>query len=256
MTVLFFSSACSNETKNQNKEPDEAYWQQLIKQYPDSSILKENLIQFYRDHEEFKKAVIFTDSLVGLDSNNAKLWHMKGVVDFEFEDSLGAEKSFQKAYQLNPNPLDALYMARLMAYCKNPKSLEICNEILKKFGKDFEKETYIIRGNYLAAIKENDKALQSYDSSIRSSYTFMDGYLQKAFLLMELRRYEEAIDVLKKATTVQNNFDEGYFYLGKCYENSKDTAKAIEAYNHTLLINSNFLEADEAIKRLSKYFIK
>lgn len=244
--------SCNSEDKKQENAIDETYWQQQIRKYPDSSILQENLIQYYRDNDEYEKAISFTDSLLDADSNNAKLWHMKGVIDFEIEDSLGAAHSFEKAYVLNPNPIDAIYMARLMAYYHNPKSLEVCNEIISTFGKAYEKETFIVKGNYYAAIKENQKALDAFDSSIKSSYTYMDAYLQKAFLFMSLERYKEAIDILMKAVTVQNNYDDGYFYLGKCYEQIKDTAKAIDAYEKTMLINSNFVEADEALKRISK----
>lgn len=249
MVLLIYS--CGDNKKKVEYPSEEAYWQQLIKQYPDSAILKENLIQFYRDSDNYEKAIHYTDSLLQSDSGNAKLWHMKGVIDFEDEDTLEAEISFQKAYELNPNPIDAVYMARLMAYYKNPTCFKICDDILKTFGKDFEKETYLIKGNYYTATKEIEKALAYFDSSMRSSYTYMEAYIQKAILFMSLNRNEEAIDVLKKATTVQNNYDEGYYYLGSCYEKIKDTANAIDAYNKTLMINPNFIEAKEALKRLS-----
>ncbi len=39
-------------------------------------------------------------------------------------------------------------------------------------------------------------------------------------------KYEDAIKVLKRAVTIQNNFDEGYYWMGKCYEklNKKDAS--------------------------------
>jgi tetratricopeptide (TPR) repeat protein len=153
---------------------------------------------------------------------------------------------------LNPNPIDGIYWARILAFQSDSSCLILCNELFQKFGKDLEKEIFLIKGDYYNSIGNNDNALMNYDSSIRASYTFMDAYLQKAKLLMQLEKYDAAITVLKKATTVQNNYDDGFFYLGKCYEKIKDTNAAIEAYNRTLLINSDYTDAETAIDGLNK----
>ena len=90
-----------------------------------------------------------------------------------------------------------------------------------------------------------------YDKVIGLSYTYMDAYREKAIALYDLKKYKEATDVLIKATTVQNSFDEGYFYLGKCYEKMNKPKDAIEAYQKALLYAPDFKEAEEAVSRLS-----
>jgi hypothetical protein len=40
--------------------------------------------------------------------------------------------------------------------------------------------------------------------------------------------------------------------LGKCFEKIKDTNAALEAYNRTLLINPDDMEAESAINSLNK----
>jgi len=69
--------------------------------------------------------------------------------------------------------------------------------------------------------------------------------------LYDMGNYEEALKVLKRAVTVQNNFDEGYYWMGKCYEKLGKKEDAIESYQTALLYDKNFVEAREALDKLT-----
>jgi tetratricopeptide (TPR) repeat protein len=254
ITILpvFFIYSCQVNNKKVNEQSPESYWKEQINLYPDSFLLKENLIQNYRDSGNILKAIQTTTLFLNTDTNNAKLWHIKGVLDFENDDTLQSSVSFRKAYLINPNAIDAIYLARILACNKNASCLDVCKEMIKKFGNNYKKDFYLIKGIYFSAIKEYDTALNLFDSSIQESYTYMDAYIQKATTLMSANKYIDAITVLSKATTVQNNFDDGYFYLGKCYEKINDNLAAIEAYKKTILINPDYTDAKEALSRLEK----
>ena len=58
------------------------------------------------------------------------------------------------------------------------------------------------------------------------------------------------MDVLERAVTVQNNFDEGYFWMGKCYEKLNQKEEAIESYQAALLYDPDFVEARQALNKL------
>jgi tetratricopeptide (TPR) repeat protein len=253
--MLLFSISIIYSCKEKKNEPKlqsiEDYWFEQIKLYPDSALLKENLIQLYRDSFDYEAALFYSDSLVKVEGDNPRWWHIKGTLHFELHDTVTAIKSFSKAYMLNPNPIDGIYWARILAFQSDSSCLILCNELSQKFGKNIEKETYLIKGDFFTSIKDYDKALLNYDSSINASYTFMEAYLQKARLLMQLEEFDAAIAVLKKSTIVQNNYDEGFFNLGKCYEKIKDTNAAIEAYNRVLIINPDYSEAENAIDLLN-----
>jgi tetratricopeptide (TPR) repeat protein len=75
---------------------------------------------------------------------------------------------------------------------------------------------------------------------------------EKAIALYSQTKYEEAIKVLNRAVTLQNNFDEGYFWLGKCYEKLNRKDEAIESYQNALLYDKNYIEAREALDRIEK----
>ncbi|HEX7458923.1 MAG TPA: tetratricopeptide repeat protein, partial [Ginsengibacter sp.] len=80
---------------------------------------------------------------------------------------------------------------------------------------------------------------------------YMFSYREKAIALYDLGKYREALEVLKRAVTVQNNFDEGYYWMGKCYEKLGNKEDAIQSYQTALLYDKNFLEAREALNKLT-----
>ena len=252
LLFMSFIYSCKEKKNKSNPQTIETYWLEQIKLYPDSALLKESLIQLYRDSLDYDAALFYSDSLVKVESDNPRWWHIKGTLHFELHDTVTAIKSFGKAYLLNPNPIDGIYWARIMAFQSDSNCLNLCDELLQKFGADIKKETFLIKGDYYNSIKNYNGALQQYDSSMSASYTFMEAYLQKARLLMQLEKFDAAIAVLKKATIIQNNYEEGFFNLGKCYEKIKDTNAALEAYNRTLLINPDDMEAESAINALNK----
>jgi tetratricopeptide (TPR) repeat protein len=49
---------------------------------------------------------------------------------------------------------------------------------------------------------------------------------------------------------LQNNFDEGYYFKGKCYEKLGMIPQAIEAYQTALMYDPNYIEARDALGKL------
>ena len=78
----------------------------------------------------------------------------------------------------------------------------------------------------------------------------MFAYREKGNCLYDLGKYEDAITVLDKAVTLQNNFDEGYYWLGRCLEKLNKPNDAIEEYKTALLYSPDYIEAKEALTRL------
>ena len=113
-----------------------------------------------------------------------------------------------------------------------------------------EKEAYFIKGLYYSYNNEKEKAIPFFDKCININYTFMDAYLEKGIALYDLKKYSEAATVLQKAVMVQNNYDKGYYYLGRCFEKLNNKEDAIEAYKMALLYDPNYVEAQDALGKL------
>jgi tetratricopeptide (TPR) repeat protein len=54
---------------------------------------------------------------------------------------------------------------------------------------------------------------------------------------------------MKSAVKIQNTFDEGYYWMGRCYEKLDKRKEAIENYQLALQIDPNYIEAKDALRR-------
>ncbi len=250
--ILFIS--CNNsEDANDKSLPlinSKESLKNAIKQYPDSLMLLQNLIEAYSDEGAYDSALALTDAQIKKDSGNAYLWNMKATLLFENNDTTHAIQSLEHAVNIYPLPEYLVALATVYAEVKNPKSLLIADGLLKVNRVKSGKDAMFIKGLFYSYTNDKRKAINYFDSSLQMDYTYMFSYREKAIALYDLGEYEEALKVLKRAVTIQNNFDEGYYWMGKCYEKLNRKDDAIQSYQSALLYDKNFTEAKEALEKI------
>ena len=144
-------------------------------------------------------------------------------------------------------------LGTVYAETKNPKSLIIADALLKANRVKSGKDAMFVKGLYYSYTNDKKKAINYFDSSLQMDFTYMFSYREKAIALYDLGKYEEALEVLKKAVTIQNNFDEGYYWMGKCFEKLGRKDDAIQSYQTALLYDKNFTEAKEALEKIKNH---
>jgi tetratricopeptide (TPR) repeat protein len=252
---LLFSCNTSDTpavTKTPLKEVTLDSLKKLADQYPDSFPLKEDLLWTLRDSNEFSKAIDLAKKYLDKDTVNPKLWHIYADLLAENLDTLPAITAFEKSLSFGKNPDDLIALGQFYASTKNSLALKMALQLLEYKDDQLKATAHVIIGNYSAAINKKDDAIKEFDKSISITFSFMEAYLCKAQVLMDMNKYEEAIKVLENATKIKNSFDEGYYYLGQCYEKIKNKDMAIESYRRALLYSPDYQEAADALQRLSK----
>lgn len=219
--------------------------------HPDSLLAWENLIQYYRDNNNYPKALSIVDSAINKDSESERLFYIQGTLQYENEDTSAAIKSFEKAVSLKSTPENNLFLCTLYAETKNSRALTMADDLSSKWKISPEK-TFFIKGIYYSSINDKLKAIQLMDECLRLNFTYMEAYREKALALYDLHKYDEALQVLNKAVTLQNSYEEGYYYIGKCLEKLNRYPDASEAYRKALLYDPNYLEAKEALDKIDK----
>ena len=141
-------------------------------------------------------------------------------------------------------------LATIYAQTKNPKTLVLAEALIGADKAKVAKEVIFIKGLYYNYTGDKKKAIALFDSCIRLDYTYMFAYREKAIALYDQGKYEDAVKVLTKAVTVQNNFDEGYYWLGNCYKKLNKKEEAIQSYHKALMYDKNFIEARDSLKIL------
>lgn len=253
--IITLFAACNNaateqpltkqEIPVQEKEMKEA-----IFKYPDSIALRNALIEYYYNNSNYDMALSEINNAIQKDSNNASLWDKRGRIYFENGDTADAIKSYQTAIDIFPDPQYIMSLGWIYAQRKDSNALVMANALLIGKNAHSEKEALLIKGLYFKAKGDNQKALSFFDTCINMDYTYMLAYSEKAIVLYDMAKYEEALKVLDRAVTLQNKFDEGYYWMGRCFEKLKRTNDAIESYRTAILYNPDYDEAKEALSKL------
>lgn len=251
--LLFFS--CTNEKKKLKQAPSInvlEYLKKEVDKYPDSLLLVHDLIEQYRNEGHYDSALALTDAQIKKDSGNAFLWNIKATLFFESEDTLKAIDALEHAIAIYPLPDYLAALGTIYAELKNRNAIHIADELLHLKKDKSTKNAFFIKGLYYNFVNKSDSAIIFLDRSLQMDYSYMYAYREKAIALYQLKKYEEAINVLRRAVTIQNNFDEGYYWMGKSYEKLGQTEDAILCYQNALLYDKDYTEARDALDSLQK----
>jgi len=253
--VISIASVSCNEVDKNAVRSAPANSKEAIKNaislYPDSLSLVQNLIELYRNEGSYDSAITLTDRQLQRDSGNAYLWNMKATLHFENNDTAHAIDALEHAVDIYPLPEYLVALGTVYAENKNPKALKIAKGLLKGNRVKSGADAMFISGLYYTYVNDKAKAISYFDSSLHIDYAYMYSYREKAIALYDLGKYAPALDVLKKAVTIQNNFDEGYYWMGKCYEKLGDKPSAIQSYQTALLYDNDYTEAKDALDQLN-----
>ncbi len=256
MALLF--CACNNNSteqpvtqqEKQDTPAQEKEMKEAIAQYPDSALLKENLIQYYQDNGSLEMALAETNKALAKDSADPAFWDKKAELYALQDDTANAIKAYEKAIEIFPDPQYVMSVGWLYAKTKNPKALEMGDALIEASKARAAKEGLLIKGLYYATTGDSKQAMVYFDNCLAMDYTYMFAYREKAIVLYDLGKYNEAVKTLTKAVTLQNKFDEGYYWLGRCYEKLNKNNDAIDSYKTALLYNADYLEAKDALGKL------
>lgn len=251
--ILFF--ACNNATQEQpvtqqQMPVQEKEMKDAIAKYPDSMQLREKLMQYYYVNGNIDLALTETTNAILKDTNNPTLWDKKAQLYIEKGDTTNAINAYEKAIEIFPDPEYIMSAGWLYAQTKNPNALVMADALLMGKNARADKEANLIKGLFYSATGNKQKAISFFDNCLALDYTYMNAYREKAIVQYDMAKYEEAIKTLTKAVTLQNKFDEGYYWLGRCFEKLNNTNDAIESYKNALLYNPDYVEAKDALGKL------
>lgn len=251
--LIVFISCNTNEKEVKPASPVNNSIESLknaVKEYPDSLMLVQDLIEAYRNENFYDSAIALTNLQIKKDSGNAYLWNIKATLYFENEDTANAIKSLEQAIDIYPLPEYLVALGTIYAETKSRNALLIADELLQSNKTKSGKDAWFIKGLYYNYINEPKKAISYLDSCLQVDYTYMYAYREKAIALYNLSKFNEALKVLERAVTIQNNYDEGYFWMGKCYEKLNQKEDAIQSYQRALLYDKDFIEARDALDKI------
>jgi tetratricopeptide (TPR) repeat protein len=256
LLILLSIAACNNAVNEQpvTQQPilpvQEKEMKDAIAKYPDSAKLRNKLIAYFEANGNIDLAIAETNKAIERDTTNADFLDTEARLYLLNDDTTNGIKAYEKAIEIYPDPQYIMSLGWLYAQKKDSNALVMADALIIGKNARAEKEALLIKGLYFNATGNKQKAIVFFNSCLALDYTYTLAYREKAIALYDLEKYEEAITTLKKAVTLQNKFDEGYYWLGRCYEKMKDNNAAIDNYRTALLYNPDYVEAKDALGKL------
>jgi curved DNA-binding protein CbpA len=150
---------------------------------------------------------------------------------YNFMNEYSAELALKKGLS---QEADKKYMLAMEYYTSALEYNDEFTEAYKKRGELRER----VFNDYKGAFNDYNKAIKTSEKKI------WDLYFLRAKCNIKLKKYEEAINDLKEATTIKPAYDSLYFYMAEINNYKLDKYKdAIKDYRQVLILNPEFTEA-------------
>ncbi len=252
--VLFSCSYNNTDEKNTSGKTtipeQEKKLRDLVAQYPDSLLLKENLIQYFRESGNYSQAIAETGYALNKDSTNVRLWYMKAMLLSENEDTLQAIKAWEKVVDIDSQPENILSLGSLYALTKNPLALAMADALLQAPKANAEVKALFIKGLYYSTAGDKAKAIDFFNNCLSLDYSFLFAYREKAVCLYDNGKYLDALKVLELSLIVKKTNEEAYYWMGRCFEKLGKKEEAIQNYQLALQFDPKYIEAKDALGKL------
>jgi len=265
MMVIASFTGCNNNAESGNNKVDSV--NHLSNNYPalitnllqqvnqnrDSAGLRLRLATAFDSIADYKQALTQMDTLLMRDTLNYGFWFAEGQILQDSKDTLHAIESYSRAAKIYPSPDALLSIANLYAEQKNPRSLLICSRVKDLGGGgEYDAHCAFISGVYYARTGQRETALKLFDECIADDFTYMEAYIEKGLVYFDEKKYPQALEVFRFASTIDNLFPDSYYYMARCYEmmNLKDSA--VLRFKQSLSLDKTMTEAQEGLKRLGE----
>lgn len=105
---------------------------------------------------------------------------------------------------------------------------------------------YFNEGNKLYNIQNYNRAIDYYKKSAEKNQNKACSYYNAGVCFIKLKDFDNAIDMLKKAISIQNE-SKYFFNLGYCYAMKECSSKALRLFNLAWSLNHDDNDCEKAI---------
>ncbi|ULQ57255.1 tetratricopeptide repeat protein [Flavihumibacter rivuli] len=224
--------------------------EQLVKQYPANTNFKRRLGEALVQSGKNIEALASFDKMIAADSLDFEAWYEKGLLQLQSGDTSAAISSLERSLKIQPLQLTSLSLANVYAEKKNPRAIELCDQVIARDSAGELIDPHFIKGVYYSNTKNFTKALEAFDQVIRIDWKFEQSYIEKGIIYFDQKNLDEALKQFKLASTVSNTFPDAYYWQGRCYEQLGKKEEALNNYARAYALDKDFKEAVEAAARL------
>ena len=217
----------------------------------DSLSLQISQAKAFQEKGEYEKARVIADAMLRKYPGQLDAIGIKADILKEQGKHEEALALLEKAYSLQPRDKETAYnLAYEYAEAKNPKALPLTDTLIKYDKTETAARAWYIKASYYKNTGNEKEAIRYYDSSNRADYNFLDTYLDKGQLLLQQKKYEQALKSFAIGQKLSPGAAEFYFWVAKTQEAMGHRADAKMNYERAFALDRSFTEAKRAAEGL------
>jgi len=216
------------------------YFQNLNKQNPQNSKILINVAYLYMRLNNFLEASKILDEVLIIDENMAEAFFYKAICFQRFNEFNNSIKFFDKAINLNKDyHLAYINLGTLQKFLGQYD--DAINTYLSSLNHKVKlEEIYVNLSEVYIILKKFDLAQNYAKKAIEiNSYNHL-ALNNLATCKIYFRKQAEAIELLENAKKINNKFFGTYFNLGLAYKNLGDYKNAINFFEYSIKLNTEF----------------
>lgn len=157
----------------------------------------------------------------------------------------------EKAYALQPRDKETAYnLAYEYAEAKSSKALPLTDTLIKYDKTETLARAWYIKASYYKNTGNEKEALRFYDSSIIADYNFLDTYLDKGQLLLEQKKYEQALRTFATGQKLSPGTADFYFWVAKTQQAMGNNKDAKMNFERAFALDKTMTEAKAAAESI------
>ena len=137
----------------------------------------------------------------------------RGNLRYRLQELDGAKEDYQKAYELDPGFVDALFSLACVEFDQQDYNAAVTDytKVIKL--NSYYPKVYTLRASAYEALKEYKKAIEDYTIAV---YVFgtPEAYMNRGQLFLGINYYKEAYIDFNKATSLDSSNPFAFFYRG------------------------------------------
>lgn len=209
---------------------------------PDNADLYHQRARYYFKTGNFDGSFADMAKVLKIDSSKAEYFLTLSDLYFVTNKTGNAKIALEKCISLDDKNVDAmLKLAELFLYVrKNEQSMKYINMALKV--DQYNAKAYFMKGMNYKELKDTAKAISSMQTAVEQDQKYYNAYIQLG-ILCAAKKNPLAIQYYKNAIKIHENSTEGWYNLGKCYQDMQDWNNALETYTNLVHIDGGHRNA-------------
>lgn len=194
---------------------------------------------------QYEHAIEWYNSIIDLTQDKSEIYYALGMCYYALNNHKNFIDYFFMAFQENNEDIQFSIFNHTISTFEPSISIELLNHFIDY--DPFHSEAwyylclvYFYNGDFSNALKAIDYAIAINDKNI-------DYYTQKVEILISNQQFEEAINVLKEAFTLDEENENILFYLGVCYQNLELFDEARKYFKQCIDIDDSYFDAYEGL---------